>query len=50
MHVYIFQILEGLQGTELRCSEAHDGKITCILFSLDGDKIAIGLLSGLIKV
>ncbi|CAB4028667.1 apoptotic protease-activating factor 1-like, partial [Paramuricea clavata] len=44
------KIFEGVQGKELRYSESYNAKITCLLFSLDGSKVAIGLESGEIKI
>ena len=50
MPFYMFQFFEGLLGNELHCSEAYNAKITCVLFSLNGDRVAIGLYSGQIEV
>jgi hypothetical protein len=39
-----------VKGNESCCSEPYNAKIICVVFSLDGSKVAIGLESGKIEV
>lgn len=47
---FIMQIFKGLSGRELNASEPQPSKLTCCIFSLNGNCVGIGLESGEVKV
>lgn len=44
------QIFEGVLGNEVCESERYNSMITCVLFSFDGNTVAVSLDSGKIEV